>query len=156
MWHPALRPSDRFSLLAVIDPDAYTAQTLTTGWIDVSTYGSILAAIFNGDLGPNATVDAKIRQATSAAGAGAKDVTGAAITQFTEAGTDSNKQAFINLATEDLDTNNGFYFVQLSVTIATATSDFFACLLGFDRNFGAEHVASVDEAVGGRATSGMV
>lgn len=156
MWHPAIRPSDRFSLLAVIDPDAYTAQTLTTAWLDASTYSSLLAEIYNGDLGTGATVDAKFRQATSVAGAGAKDVTGSVITQLTEAGTDSNKQAFINLATEDLDTNGGFYFVQLSITIAAATSDLFACVKGFDRKFGAAHAETLVETIGGRATAGAV
>jgi hypothetical protein len=77
-------------------------------------------------------------------------VSGSAITQLTEAGTDSNKQALVNLKTSDLDYNNGFRWVRLSVTLATAGADFGAVVIGLDRRYGAAtdgDAATVDEVV---------
>lgn len=147
-----LRPSDRFHIVGVIDPDANAAATLLTAWVNAGLYESFCAILLAGDLGTNGTIDMKFRQATDSSGTSAKDITGKAITQFTQAGTDrSNKQAVINLESEDLDTNNGFSWVALSVTGATATSDFAALLLAFDAKYkDAAHAASVIEEVGGQ------
>lgn len=152
MGSELLRPSDRLHLVGVIDPDANAAATLLTVWVNAGLYESFMAMISAGDLGTNGTLDAKLRQATSSAGAGAKDITGKAITQMTEAGTNlSNKQAFINLESEDLDTNNGFSWVALSVTGAVATSDFAAYLFGLNAKYpDAAHISSVIEEVGGQ------
>jgi len=144
-----IKPTSRVKLVGVIDADAYTAGTYTTGWIDMSTWESFMAMIAPGDLGSSATVDAKLRQATSNAGAGAKDVTGKSITQLTQASTDkSNTQAFINMKSEDIDVANGFRYVQLSVTIGTATSDLAAYLFALDPNYTGAAAASVGEIVG--------
>lgn len=152
MSHALLRPSDRFHLVGVIDPDANTAATLLTDWVNAGLYESFCAMISSGDLGTNGTLDAKLRQATDSSGTSAKDITGKAITQMTEAVTNlSNKQAFINLESEDLDTNNGFNWVALSVTGAVATSDFAAYLFAFNPKYGdAAHISSVIEEVGGQ------
>ena len=59
-------------------------------------------------------VDAKLQQATTSTGTGAKDIDGAALTQFA---TDEGEQyASIDLETAALDINHGFAFVQLSIT----------------------------------------
>ncbi len=145
-----LKPSDRVAVVGNIDPDAYGAGSYTTGWIDMSKFLAIMAVVQAGTLGASATLDAKIQQATSAAGAGAKDVTGKAITQLTQAGTDSDKQAVINLFANELDINNGFTHVQLSITVGTATSDAGAIVLGLDPVkdvASANDAATVDEIV---------
>lgn len=147
---PNANPSARAGVVGVIDPDAYAASTVTTGWISAAAFASFLAIIMAGDLGASATVDAKIEQATSAAGAGAKDVAGLAITQLTKAGTDDNKQALINIQQSDLDLANGFTYFRLSMTVATATSDAGAIVLGFNPRSGAataSDLATVDEVV---------
>ena len=148
MGNPNVKPSARLSLLGVIDPDAYNAAAYSTGWIDAGLYEGLLAMVAVGDMQANSTVDAKLEQATSAAGAGAKDVSGKAITQLTQAGTDDNKQALINMKSEDLDTNNGFHFVRLTVTVAVAASDMGAVLFGSDARYTPTHAATVDEVVG--------
>lgn len=130
MGYPQL-PTEISSTVAVIDPDAYAAGTYTTGWVDMSDWHAMKATVFAGTLGSSATLDAKLEQATSAAGAGAKDITGKAITQLTQAGTDSDKQAVINLRDSDLDIDNGFRYVRLSITVGTATSDAGGELEGF-------------------------
>jgi hypothetical protein len=145
-----LTASARAAIVGVIDPDAYAAGTVTTGWIDIQDYFTLLGVIFAGDLGSSATVDAKFQQATDSSGTGVKDVTGSAITQLTQAGTDDNKQALINLSSADLDYNNGFRYVRLSMTVATATSDAGAVVIGLDPRYGAANAAdasTVDEIV---------
>lgn len=141
--------SESLAVVSVIKPDATAAGTATSGWISMATYGQILAVIMAGDLGTNATVDAKLQQATDGSGTGAKDVSGKAITQLTQAGTDkSNKQALINLRSEELDRKNGFTHVRLSVTVATATSDLAAIVLGTRARYSpVTQPAAVDQAV---------
>ena len=125
------KPSEVIGVLASIDPDAYGASTVTTGWIAAKNYVSFLAIVQAGDLGASATLDAKLQQASDGSGTGAKDITSKAITQLTQAGTDSNKQALINLRPEELDVDNGFTHFRLSMTIGTATSDAGGIVLGY-------------------------
>lgn len=150
MTQKTVSPADALGIVGVIDPDAYAAGTYTTGWIAMTSVQSLLAIVMAGDLGSSATLDAKLQQATNGSGAGVKDVTGAAITQLTQAGSDSNKQAAIALYSEDLDVNGGFTHVRLSMTIATAASDAGAIVIANSARIGApvsHDLASVDELV---------
>ncbi|MGE0289270.1 MAG: hypothetical protein AB7I42_26655 [Bradyrhizobium sp.] len=141
--------SDQVAVVGRIKPDATTANTYTSGWISLATYGALLAVIMAGDLGSSATVDAKFQQAKDGAGTGAKDVTGKAITQMTQGGTDkSNKDALLNIRAEEIDRPGGFTHVRLSVTVATATSDLAAIILGINARYGPPtQGASVDQTV---------
>lgn len=150
MTQGTLRPSDRVAVVGIIDPDAYSASTVTTGWIAAKDFEKWLAIVQAGDLGTSATVDAKLEQATDGSGTGAKDITDKAITQLTKAGTDDNKQALINLSNEELDVANGFTHFRLSMTVATAACDAGAVVLGLNPRFGPasdNDLASVDEIV---------
>jgi hypothetical protein len=143
-------PSEVAAVVANIDPDAYPAGTYVSDWVDMSKFGDIMAIVQAGDLGALATIDAKLEQATSNAGAGAKNITGKLITQLTKAGVDDNKQVVINLNDSQLDVNNGFVFARLSITVAVATSDAGGIVLGFNpRNAPASDydIATVDEIV---------
>lgn len=145
-----VKPSDRVAVVGVIDPDVTTASTVTTSWIDMAKFGALMAIVMAGTLGSSATLDAKFQQATDSSGTGAKDITGKAIAQLTQAGTDSDKQAIINLFQNELDIDNGFTHVQLSLTVGTATSDAGAIVLGFDPVKGQaalSDLATVDEIV---------
>ena len=141
-------PSNRAPVVGVIDPDAYAAAAYSTAWIHIGTYKSIMAIVMAGTLGSSATLDAKLEQATTSGGAGVKDVTGKAITQLTQAGTDSDKQAVINCRDDELDVANDFDYVRLTVTVGTATSDAGAVVLGLDSPVQpAADLSSVDEVV---------
>lgn len=141
-------PSDRVRVMGVIDPDATAASTVTTGYVSLADFGSVMAIIMAGTLGTSATVDAKLQQATDSSGTGVKDISGKAITQLTEAGTDSDKQAIINCRSEELDVANGFTHVRLSITVATATSDVGGILLGLDARYEpVTDATTVDEIV---------
>lgn len=143
-------PSERAAIVGVIDPDVTTAGAVSTGWVSAKDFLNFMAIVFAGTLGSSATLDAKIEQATDSSGTGAKDITGKAITQLTQAGTDSDKQAIINVKQADLDIANSFTHLRLTVTVATASSDAGAVLLGFDPTYGSASdydAATVDEIV---------
>lgn len=135
-------------LLARIDPDAIAAGTVTSGWVAAADFNRFLVLIAAGDLGASATLDAKLQQATDSSGTGAKDITGKAITQLTQAGTDSDKQVLIHLDQSDMDVDNSFTHFRVSMTVATATSEAAAFVFGIDptRSY-QSHAASVDELV---------
>jgi hypothetical protein len=118
---PNAKPSEHLSMLAAINPVSQAAGTATSGWVAVKNHHALMALITTGVLGASATVDAKLQQATDASGTGAKDITGKAITQILKASGD-NKVAVINMKVADLDTENAFAFVQLSITVGTAAS----------------------------------
>lgn len=142
--------SEEVAIVGIIDPDAYTQATYTTDYIDMSKWESVLCVVMAGDLGSSATIDAKVTEFTSDGGAGSHDITGKAITQLTQAGTDSNKQALINVRREDLDIDGGARYIKLSVTVGTATSDMGAVVLGVGarRNPASDNdLSAVDEIV---------
>ena len=142
--------SENVAILGTIDPDVTTASTVTSDWCDATKFEQMMAIVMAGTLGASATLDAKLEQATTSAGGSAKDITGKAITQLTQAGTDSDKQCIINLRGEELDVDNGFDWVRLSITVGAATSDAGGLVLGLSpRNSPASDndLASVDEIV---------
>ena len=132
--HTNIKLNEKIAVLATLDPASVAASTVVTTWVPVANFHSIAALIQTGVLGTAATLDAKLRQATDSSGTGAKDVTGKAIVQMVKATAD-NKQASIELRTEDLDTTNGFAFVALSVTVGTAASIFGAQLVGANARY---------------------
>lgn len=127
-----VRPSDRATVVATIDPSSQAAGAATSDWVSMADFHSIEAIILAGALGASATVDAKLQQATDASGTGAKDISGKSITQLTKAGTDDNKQAVLNCYAGDLDAANDFTHVALVITVATAACLTAAVILGHD------------------------
>lgn len=150
LGNPNVPASKQVAVVGTIDPDAYAASTVVSDWVNMEDWERVMAIVMAGELGSSATLDAKLRQAKDGSGTGAKDIAGKAITQLTQAGSGSDKQAVINVRREDLDYNNGFTYVALSMTVATATSDAGAILLGLNPRYNdAEDndLASVDEIV---------
>jgi hypothetical protein len=144
-----IKASDQVVVVGQVSPNAQGAGDASSGWIKASDYWQFLAIVQAGGLGTNATLDAKLEQATDGSGTGAKDVTGAAITQLTQAGTDSDKLALINLDPSKLDVANDFDYFRLTLTVATATSEVAGLVLGLHARYGnqAAHIAAVDEVV---------
>lgn len=149
--NPNTLPSECCAVLGSISPDATAPGTVTTAWVPMTGFFSALALVMAGTLGANATVDAKLEQATDAAGTDAKDIDGKAITQLTQAGDDdSDSQALIDLRAEQLDSAGGFTHVRLSLTVGTAASDVGAVLQGFAPRFApasGSNAATVAEVV---------
>ena len=143
-------PSERVAILGTVDPDVLTAAAHPSDYVDAGMFESIMAVIMAGTLGSSATFDAKLVQATDSSGTSSKDITGKSITQLTQAGTDSDKQAIINVRAEELDLANSFTHVALTITVGTASSDGGGILLGLNPRFGPasdNDIASVDEIV---------
>lgn len=151
MTNRNLLPSMAAAVAGVIDPDAYAAAAYSTGWISMADFEAIQAIVSAGDLGASATIAAKLEQATSVAGAGAKDITGKAITTLTKASPDdSNKQAIINCFADELDVDNSFTHVRLTVTVGAAACDMSALVLGHYSRYAPESdndLSSVAEIV---------
>jgi hypothetical protein len=127
---PNQKPTDGLAQLAAINPASQGVGSATSGWVSLANFQRALAEIDVGVFGASATVDAKVQQAQDSSGTGAKDISGKAITQLLAAG-GNNRQAFINLADTDLDSTNGFSFVQLSITVGTAATLIAGSLKGF-------------------------
>ena len=145
-----LNPSDLAAVVGVIDPDANSAATYTTDWIDMSTFQMVMGIVMAGTPGASATLDAKFEQATDSGGSGVKDISGTDITQLTKAGSDDDKQVVINLHADDLDLANDFTHARLSMTVGTATSDAGAVVLGMSPRYAPasdNDAATVDEIV---------
>lgn len=147
---PNNRPSERAGIVGVISPDVHAPGARSTAWIHAGKAAKYMAVIFAGTLGAGATLDAKLEQATDAAGAGAKDIAGKAITQLVKA-TDDDKQAIINLNQDQLDINAGYTHFRLVETVAGANSDVGGVVLSFDQRQGPASdgdLASVKQIVG--------
>jgi hypothetical protein len=147
---PNILVSDRVAIVGAINPVSQGAGAVSSAWIDMQNWRSLMAVIQAGALGAGATLDAKLEQATTNAGVGAKDVTGKVITQLTQAGADSNKQAVINLRQVELDFANGYRFVRLTMTVAVQASLVSALLLAADARYNPasdNDAATVDEIV---------
>jgi hypothetical protein len=125
--------SEGLSVLATIDPISQGVGSAATGWVGVANLFKLLALIDVGVFGASATVDANIQQAQDSSGTGAKAIgSGKAITQLLAAG-GNNRQALINLDVQELDTNNNFYYVKLTITVGTAASLVSGALVGTPR-----------------------
>jgi hypothetical protein len=113
------RVSERLAVVGVINPADAATTAASTGWVDMGKFDRLVGLILVGAV--TGTVDAKFQQATTSGGAGAKDVTGAAITQ--QAATADNKQQLVNLRASDLDVNGGFKYARLTVTPTGGTTN---------------------------------
>lgn len=131
---PNQKPSESVAVLATYDPVSQGAATVTTGWVDMKNFFAMLAVLQTGVMGASGTLDAKLQQAKDSGGTGAKDITSKAIAQILKASGD-NKQALISVKAADLDTEGGFEFVRLSLTVGTAASLVSAIVLGFFPRF---------------------
>lgn len=141
---------ERLAVVACIDPDAYTTGAQTSDWVDMSEFERVVFIVQAGALGSSATIDFKVQEATSAAGAGAQDISGKSITQLTDAGTDSDKQALVEVRADELDLADGYTHVAGILTVGTATSDAGVVAIGLDPRYHPASdydLSSVDELV---------
>lgn len=142
--------SEGLAVMATIDPVSTGPGTVVTAWVDQSVYFYVMLALSIGVFGAGATVDAKLQQALDVTGTGAKDIAGKAIVQMLAAG-GNNRQALVNMKEADMDTEGGFRFIRLSVTVGVAATLLQATLLGGVPRFqpaNAYNQAGVSQIVG--------
>ena len=130
MW-PSLKPSQRVALAATIDPQTTNAAQ-STPWISAALFHKLMATVKVGAIANGGLVDAKFQQAQDAAGTGAKDITTTVMATMNAA----SQQSCINCKMVELDINNGFSFVRLTVTPSVANCAISADVLGVDQHYG--------------------
>lgn len=140
--------SERLAVVACIDPDAYGTGTQTSDWIDLTKFGRVLFIVMAGTMVSNCTLDFQVHEATDSSGTGAQAISGKAITQLTEAGTDSDKQAVVEV--QSIELSSGFTHVAGKLILGTAGSDSGVIALAGDARYlpaSDYDLATVDEIV---------
>ena len=142
--------SEDVAILATIDPDAYTASSYTSDWADVEYFEAFQGVLFTGTIAASATLAFVLLQAKNSTGGSVKAITNANIVALAAATTNSDKQYTINIRADQLDVAGGFHFLAAKATLAVATSDFGAAILGFKVKHGpasGHDLASVTQIV---------
>lgn len=130
-----IKGSELLAVMGAINPSSQAAGNAVSGWLPIGQFQKVLALVQAGTFGASATVDANIQQAQDATGTGAKAIgSGRAIAQMLAAG-GNNVQAEINLDAAELDTNNGFAYVQLTITVGTAATGTAGVVMGVAPRF---------------------
>ena len=128
--------------------DSFGAGNHDTAYVSLQDYHRAAILINVGDMATNATLDALLYQGTSTAGAGAKVITGKAITQLTQAGGDSDTLLCIELQTEELDVDGAFDCIMLRLTVAEAAVECSAWIFGLEPRFPPVPTTNWEEIVG--------
>ena len=128
-------------VVQVYPPDSLAAGTDTSSEIDVTGYYEALLIVSIGDLGSSATIDCKI-QAASTTGGSLSDITGAAITQVTDAGGDSDSIVVGRVLCNGTDP-----FWKVITTVATAATECGVSVLLIPYNTGDSNNTTMDFAV---------
>lgn len=116
------RLSEKLAVVSCIDPDAYTAAAYNGDVIDMKLFERVMFIVQVGTLGSSATVDWILNGDTASGGSYATAITGKAITQLTQAGTDDDKQVIIEVTAEEV-AAQGLRYIRETLTVGTATSD---------------------------------
>ncbi|HEY4723051.1 MAG TPA: hypothetical protein VII92_14455 [Anaerolineae bacterium] len=143
-----IRIDQAVAIVECTDPDAYATGATTGDIIDMANFEQVMFVVMAGTLGSSATVDFQVYQSTASNMASPAVITGAAITQLTEAGTDSDKQAIVVVRQPDL--TSGYRYIRGTLTVGTATSDAGVIALGAYPTYGPASdydLTSVDEIV---------
>ncbi|MBU2249541.1 MAG: hypothetical protein KKD77_22530 [Gammaproteobacteria bacterium] len=101
--------SEMHKVLDRIPPSNTQTGGISTIWMCVKDYHRVFVFLGCGNM--TNTLDVAVWQATNAAGAGAKIVTGKTITQL--AGGDDNEMVGIELRTEELDVAGNFDYIRV-------------------------------------------
>jgi len=111
--------SEQLAIVATIDPDAYGTGTQSSDIVDMKYFDRVIFIVMAGDLGASATLDFKVQE--SADGSIWSDLTGKSITQLTQSGGDSDKQAIVEVRADEL--SAGYRYLKGVMTVGTAASD---------------------------------
>lgn len=143
------RLSEGIAVLSSIDPDAYAAGSYNGDVIDMKLVRRVLYIVSVGTLGSSATVDFLVKGDTTSGGSYTTTVTGKAITQLTQAGSDDDKQVLVEVTAEEV-AAQGFRYIRDTLTVATAACDAGVVGLGGALRYAPASdydLASVDEIV---------
>lgn len=123
--------SERVALLGGINPQLLDDASATSDWVPMKNFDRVLVIVRVG--ATDTTVDAKLQGATSAAGAGAADLSGKAITQLS--GTDDNKAVLLEVKAEELSATQTHVAVVVTAGDGATGAYVHAEILGFDPRY---------------------
>lgn len=115
-------PSERVAVVSVIDPADRASGTTTGDAIDMSVHDEVMFIVMVGNIVKGDTIDFKVTESATSNGT-FTPISGKAITQLTQAGTDHNKQAIINVRASDLTAGYRYLKGRLYVTGVTGTGN---------------------------------
>lgn len=145
------RMYERMAVVSTIDPDAYGTGAQTGDVIDMLYWRRVLFVVLAGTLGSSATLDFAVYGDTASNGSFSTLITGKSITQLTEAGTDSDKQALLEVTAEEI-AAQGFRYIRSTATLGAATSDYGVIALAEPAHgtidLVSNDLATVDERIG--------
>ena len=117
--------SEKFAVVATIDPDVLTAATHTSDGVDMSLFESVTAIAMVGTLASGSTVSCK---GTSGSNNVAFGNTVKTATTLTQAGSDGDKQVVINVRGSQL--TPGDRYIRLEMVVGTDVADGGGIVLG--------------------------
>jgi hypothetical protein len=120
--------SDRLAVVSVIDPSDRASSTTLGDMIDMMYHREIMFIVMVGNIQKPNTIDFKVTECATTAGTYVP-ITGKSITQLTQAGTDHNKQAIINVKASELSTGFRYIKGRLYVAGVTGTGNNGQCVL---------------------------
>lgn len=114
--------AESFGVVGCIDPDAYATGATNDDVVDMRYFEEVMYVVMAGTLGSSATIDFAVYGDTASNGAFSTLITGKSITQLTEAGTESDKQAIVRVTAEEV-AAQGLRYLRGKLTVGAATSD---------------------------------
>lgn len=126
--------SEMLAIVEAKDPVSANGANINMTGVNMARFDRLLFILQVGALGSSATVDFRLQQSDAVGGTYA-NISGKSITQLTDAGTDSNKQACIEIKASELDVNNGKFWVRGQIDVGTAASIVSALVLGQPTRF---------------------
>jgi hypothetical protein len=145
------RLSEALAVVSCIDPDAYAASATPYSGdvIDMDDHNRVMFIVQVGTMAGTSTVDFGVYGDTSTAGSFTTLITGKSITQLTQAGTDSDKQAIVEVTAEEVKAQ-GERYLKGKLTVGTAASDCATIAIAGESRFtpaSGLDLSSVDEIV---------
>jgi len=130
--------SEVVAIAATLDPSSQAVGAATTTWVSAADFQRFAAVLDVGSIGAAGTVVVAFSQATTNTGTGAKPVvnaiTGAAVTST--AVSLSNQQVTLDMLNDWLDSNNGYGYVAVTVTVGVNAVLTQATLFGLVARYG--------------------
>lgn len=129
-----------------IVPASRTQAEILTSYVSMRDYHKAVAILQVGSIAANGVVNFKLVQATDTNGAGAKDISGKAITALGD--TDDNKICAIELDTSELDVANAYDCVAAQInTGGNAAVLCSALLIRYQPRFAEVDASNLEEVV---------
>lgn len=127
--------------------DSFAIGTHTSAYVSLANYHRAAIYINVGEIAAGGGLDARVLQATTTAGAGAKVITGKSITRLTQAGGDGDDIICIEIRTEELDVTNAFDCIALELTVISAAAEIAYTIFGIVPRFPPTGITNWTEVV---------